>query len=278
MTHPLISVLIPAYNRATTLEQCVRSAQAGGHDRLEIIISDNASTDETLAVAQRLAEEDNRIVVLSHASNRGPIANWRACLERASGEWVHWLWSDDWVEPGFYATMLASMATRNARVGFCAAKVVEPTSGIWHISGSMPDAGQGREELLTAIFRGGAISVSPAAALLPMDSVRRHFTASIPVVSGLECNLRAIGCDVIMIMGAIWDTGVVAFCPQPLVNFRISPSSISCSTDKRLLSVHYAWARIYWGRTHGLPRKWMLYDYARLIRGGRFAAAVRGLC
>ena len=277
MNPPLISVLIPTYNRVTTLEQCVRSAQAGGYDRLEIIISDNASTDGTQELARRLAAEDPRIVFLEHASNLGPLPNWRACLERATGDYVHWLWSDDWIEPRFYEKMLSKLTDKKLCVAICAARIIEPVNNIWYITCSMPNAGQGRDELLKIAFKGWQLPVSPAAALLPMESVRRHFTIEIPKVSGLDCNHRAIGCDAIMIMGAILDANSVVFFPEPLVNFRQSPASITCSTNKRFLAAHYAWARISWGRSHCLPRRWMLFDFVRLAHDWRVAAVIRGL-
>ena len=277
MNPPLISVLIPTYNRVTTLEQCVRSAQAGGYDRLEIIISDNASTDGTQELAHRLAAEDPRIVFLEHASNLGPLPNWRACLERASGDYVHWLWSDDWVEPGFYEKMLSKLTVNMRCVAICSAKIVDPVNNTWHIICSMPNAGHGRDELLKSAFKGWLLPVSPAAALLPMESVRRHFTTVIRTASGLNCNQRAIGCDAIMIMGAIMDANLVVFFPEPLVNFRQSPASITCSTNKRFLAAHYAWARISWGRSHRLPRTWMLFDFVRLLHDRRIMAFIRGI-
>jgi glycosyltransferase involved in cell wall biosynthesis len=275
MNPPLISVLIPTYNRVTTLEQCVRSAQAGGYDRLEIIISDNASTDGTQELARRLAAEDPRIVFLEHASNLGPLPNWRACLERATGDYVHWLWSDDWIEPGFYEKMLALMASRGRRVAMAAARVIDPVRGLWRIRFSMPDADLPRDELLALAFKGMDLSASPAACLLPMDSVRRHFTESIPLTRSLDCNRRAIGCDMVMILGAIFDHGAVAFCPEPLVNFRESADSISCTTDKAALGAHYAWARITWGKKRGLPRRWFAYDMMRLARYRCWTALIR---
>lgn len=274
---PTISVLVPTFNRAGTLEQCIGSLAAGGHDRLQVVISDNASTDGTQAIAHRLAAADPRITVIEHAANRGPLPNWRACLERASGDYVHWLWSDDWIEPGFYALLLEAMARGDRRVGLAAARVINPETGLWRIRYSMANLGLGRDELLALGLKGLDLPASPAAALLPIDSVRRHFTESIPVAAGLDCNRRAIGCDALMILGAILDHGGAAFRPEPLVNFRESASSISCATDPAALGAHYAWARIAWAKAHRLPRAWMAYDLLRLARHRRWTALARAL-
>lgn len=275
--NPLISVLIPTFNRFHTLEQCVRSVLNNHYRELQIVISDNGSTDETLSLARKLASQDDRIVVVGHTANQGPLANWRLCLDNARGELIHWLWSDDWVEPDFYVTMTSRMAARKACMAMCAAKVVNPEANLWHIVGSNPDIVRSKEELLKIALRGSNFIVSPAAALLPSESVRQHFTCSIPAMSGLNCNIRAIGCDIIMILGAIMYVDAVVFCPEPLVNFRQSASSITCQTDLSVLASHYAWARIYWARKQGIPRHWLAYDYLRLARNGRYSAMVRGL-
>ncbi len=96
---PNVSIAIPTFDRAATLERAVRSALAQTHDDLEIVVSDNASTDGTAELLARLAAEDGRLVVVRQPSNRGMVANIGAVLALASGSRVMLLSDDDWLAP-----------------------------------------------------------------------------------------------------------------------------------------------------------------------------------
>ena len=277
MTSPLISVLIPAYNRATTIEQCIRSALAGGEPQIEIIVADNGSSDATVAVVEGLIREDARISLIRHASNQGPLANWRSCLDQATGHYVHWLWSDDWIEPGCYRILLDGMRQHDCQVGLCAARIIDPVAGWYHLKYSLASLDHGRDRLLKQGLEAFFLPLSPAAALLPRASVLRHFHSDIPVVRRIDCNRKAMGADAVMILGAILDCERVHFHPEALVNFRHEESSITVSHAAGLRNAHYAWARAWWARRHGLPRSWSFFDYLRLLHDRHFLSLAWGV-
>ena len=60
---PILSVVIPCYNASSTIEECVLSVMDQSLTDLEIIVVDDGSTDDSLAICRRLAEEDERISV-----------------------------------------------------------------------------------------------------------------------------------------------------------------------------------------------------------------------
>ncbi len=91
-----VSVLIPTRNRARSLRRAITSAMAQTAPQLEILISDNASTDDTRCVVGELMKEDDRIVYYRHDTNLGPVANWRTCLEKASADYACILCDDDY--------------------------------------------------------------------------------------------------------------------------------------------------------------------------------------
>jgi glycosyltransferase involved in cell wall biosynthesis len=95
MTGPLVSVVIPAFNRADCLPAAVASIQAQSYQRWELIVVDDGSTDDTAAVAERLAVADPRLRVLRRGRNRGAQAARNAGVEAARGEWIAFLDSDD---------------------------------------------------------------------------------------------------------------------------------------------------------------------------------------
>jgi hypothetical protein len=273
MSDPLISVLVPAYNREDTLRECVESALNNGYNRLEIIIADNGSTDKTWNVANTLAQSDQRVKLIHHERNLGPLPNWRSCLDAAQGQYVHWLWSDDWIDCGFYRKIVDGMAIRRAQFGMCAARLINTKEGWWQTFSSFADIKRDKNEFLLRMLSGVSVIVSPAAALIATDSCRKHFHDDIPKISGLECNRRAIGCDALMILGGILDAEAVFTCPESLANFRAHPGSISESSGSDLVNAHYAWARIWWSRRNGMPRSVNAVDALRLLKAKCYRAA-----
>jgi glycosyltransferase involved in cell wall biosynthesis len=94
MNSPLVSVIIPAYNAARTLETTVQSVYGQSLQDFEIVIVDDGSKDNTLEVAQRIAASDSRIKVVAQ-SNSGAAAARNAGIKAAMGEYVAFLDADD---------------------------------------------------------------------------------------------------------------------------------------------------------------------------------------
>lgn len=101
---PKVSVIIPAYNVDRFIGRAIESLQNQTMRNFELIVVDDGSTDRTGQVADRMAERDIRIDVI-HTENQGAAAARNVALDRARGEFVHFVDGDDWVEP----TMLADL-------------------------------------------------------------------------------------------------------------------------------------------------------------------------
>jgi glycosyltransferase involved in cell wall biosynthesis len=93
--NPLVSIVIPAYNRAAKLSVAVKSIQAQTYTDWEIIIADDGSQDETEEVVQNLIIADGRIRYVRHQSNRGAQAARNSGIIAARGQWIAFLDSDD---------------------------------------------------------------------------------------------------------------------------------------------------------------------------------------
>jgi glycosyltransferase involved in cell wall biosynthesis len=96
---PTVSVVVPCYNYAHYLRDTVGSVTAQDGVGLEVIVVDDASTDESVGVAESIAAEDQRVRVISHASNRGHIATYNDGLSEARGDYVVLLSADDMLAP-----------------------------------------------------------------------------------------------------------------------------------------------------------------------------------
>lgn len=94
-SRPLLSIGVPVYNGERFLESTVRSILNQDYAEMEIIISDNASTDTTPEICSRLAAEDSRIKVHRHPENRGAAFNWNFVVARAKGPYFKWASDND---------------------------------------------------------------------------------------------------------------------------------------------------------------------------------------
>ena len=98
MRTPKVSVIIPAYNVDHFIGRAIESLQNQTLRDFELIVVDDGSTDRTGQIADHAAERDIRIDVI-HTENQGAPAARNTALERARGEYVHFVDGDDWVEP-----------------------------------------------------------------------------------------------------------------------------------------------------------------------------------
>ena len=95
----LISVCLPVRNGASTVPAVVESILAQDYPNLELVISDNASTDDTEEVCRKLAASDDRIVYVRQPHNIGLLNNFQAAMRQASGTYARWIGDDDWLAP-----------------------------------------------------------------------------------------------------------------------------------------------------------------------------------
>ncbi len=99
-THePLVSICLPVRNGARRLEGVVRSVLAQRHEHLELVISDNASTDDTEEVCRELVRTDPRVVYHRQPENVGMLNNFITAMRLARGTFFRWVGDDDWLAP-----------------------------------------------------------------------------------------------------------------------------------------------------------------------------------
>jgi len=92
---PLVSICIPTYNGSTYIKETLDCAINQTYSNIEIIITDDNSSDNTVAICQEYAKKDHRIKVFKNEKNLGLVGNWCESIDKSSSKWVKFLFQDD---------------------------------------------------------------------------------------------------------------------------------------------------------------------------------------
>jgi glycosyltransferase involved in cell wall biosynthesis/peptidoglycan/xylan/chitin deacetylase (PgdA/CDA1 family) len=111
-TNPLVSILIPSFNVQDWIADTLRSAIAQTWERKEIIVVDDGSSDQTLAVARQFESDQVRVVA---QQNQGAAAARNTAFSLAHGDYIQWLDGDDLLAPDKIARQLASLEANDSK-------------------------------------------------------------------------------------------------------------------------------------------------------------------
>src|SRR3712207_6191103 len=100
---PKVSIGLPVYNGEKFIREAIDSILNQTFEDFELIISDNASTDETAAICQTYAAQDRRVRYFRNLENIGAAGNHNRVFEAASGKYFKWAAHDDLCGPNFVA-------------------------------------------------------------------------------------------------------------------------------------------------------------------------------
>lgn len=118
---PLVSVIVPIYNVQDYLEKCFDSIKTSSYKNIEIILVDDGATDSCPEICDRLKETDDRVKVV-HKKNGGLSSARNAGFEAASGEYICFIDSDDYIKHDMIEKLLKKALEYNADVvqcGYC---------------------------------------------------------------------------------------------------------------------------------------------------------------
>jgi hypothetical protein len=254
MTSGRLSVVIPAFNAATTIRSAAGSALRQTAPVLEVIVVDDGSSDATAEVVSAI--DDPRVRLISQA-NGGPSAARNAGIATARGDWVAFLDSDDLWLPRYAETAMAAL-TAAPNPGFAYTDAYVFHAGRGQVKrGSAMDAldppPPDRASFLAALLRRNFVFTSatvPAAVLAAVGG----YDESLPLSEEYDLWLR------ILVAGfdPVWMGG-------PLAIYRMHPGQSS----HQILAMKRTAARVYHGlREEDMPSE----DARRALREGRAAS------
>ena len=120
----LVTVIVPVYNVECYLDKCISSIVQQSYNNLEIIVVDDGSTDGSPAICDGWAARERRIRVI-HKENGGLSDARNAGLAVATGEYISFVDSDDWIKPQFIETLLVSLQAGKADIAECGVVYVD---------------------------------------------------------------------------------------------------------------------------------------------------------
>ena len=149
-----VSVIVPVYNVEVFLKRCVHSLQNQTYSNIEIILVNDGSTDNSAAICDMYAEEDDRIKVI-HKSNGGLSDARNVGLEKATGKYISFVDSDDYVDSNFIMRLVSSCIRYNCKIGKIGMMPVFDDDGVNNIKddSSVDDKLYTTEEYLQEINR-----------------------------------------------------------------------------------------------------------------------------
>lgn len=126
MAQPLVSVLIPVYNVEEYLERCLDSVLNQSLTRIEVICVNDGSTDKSLEILKKYQENDSRVIIVSKENGGLPSAR-NAGIERARGEYIGFVDSDDYVQPDMFEKLYNTAKKEKSDVVVCGANILPET-------------------------------------------------------------------------------------------------------------------------------------------------------
>ena len=211
MPNPKVSVIMAVYNAEAFVDEAASSVLEQDYADVELLISDDGSTDGTLAVARKVQDRDpERVKVLHESTNQGKATAANRALAEAEGELIAWLDGDDVMLPGKIAAQVALLERRPDAVGCCHdAEVFDSDSGL--TLGRFTQIYNGRP------LREGGVELwfDPTYRSLPSATM---FRASAAPSHGLDTRLRRANDWLFDI--EVFRHGVCAAIPEALVRYR----------------------------------------------------------
>ena len=114
----LVSVIVPVYKVEFYLSECIESILKQTYQNLEIILVDDGSPDDCGSICDKYAQQDKRIKVF-HKNNEGLSEARNYGIERATGDYLSFVDSDDWIEPDMFETLVSVVVVNDSDIVCC---------------------------------------------------------------------------------------------------------------------------------------------------------------
>lgn len=265
MLNDLVSVVVPVYNAERHLPRCIESILGQTHRRIQLILVNDASTDSSSEICNYYRIMDDRIIVVDSETG-GASAARNLGLELATGDYIGFVDSDDYVEPELYATLLRHI--RRDQIPVCTMSPYVAENWGRHSPVHEAHIISAREALKQLLLLRFPISLG--AYLYSREAVDNlHLNEGIHVFEDFEFNCRVLS-----------RLDRVSLCHQSLYNYVHNPEGASAQRigDRRLTCLKiYELVREHLKDTHADLIPYLSYAQARFLISVIVSLAQSGL-
>jgi glycosyltransferase involved in cell wall biosynthesis len=216
----LVSVIVPAYNAAATIDETLLSVRTQSHSSLQIIVVDDGSVDSTARIVERHAQADARVALIRHPTNKGVAAARNTAIAAAKGDLIAPIDADDLWHPLKIEKQVAAMRNGGRRVGlvYTWSALLDGQGKVTALAGQYLYHGNVLKNLCESNPVGNGSNP-----LMRVDAVRKAGGYDSSLVG-----LNAQGCEDWALYLAIAESFEFAVVPEYLTGYRGLPNSMSC--------------------------------------------------
>ena len=281
---PTVSIGLPVYNGGAFFADCLESVAGQTFGDFQVIISDNASTDDTAEVARSFTERDPRFRYVRYEQNMGAAANWNRVVELATGFYFKWLAADDLIAPTYLERCVAVLDFQPDVV------LVTPRVRLIDLAGMPLERIPGTNRYLAPHGESKAAPSAPTSGLASRSTLRRFRSVVIYLTdSGLAAysmsliRLEALRSTMLVdvyvgsekvLLAQLALTGRFALVPEPLYSWRIHADHMgSKSTAEATRQLDPTWTGHF-----PLMGPRQVVGYLRAVRAAEVDAVTRMSC
>lgn len=227
MSDTRVSVVVPVYNIEQYIGKCIDSLLAQDYEKIEIILVDDGSKDNSGYICDQYKENHNQKIKVVHKKNGGLSDARNAGVEVAEGKYVIFLDGDDYVDQEYVSSLLNSLVKNNVTMA-CSPLIFEYADGNQKTSQSFAEKVVSTEEMIDIVFRAKySIGVSACSKIIRIEDVKKH---PFPVGKYHE--------DMITIEDIILENERMAIFPHPTYHYVQRKTSITYA-DVNFDSLNY---------------------------------------
>ena len=242
MNSPTVSIVIPVFNRSHLVRKAIDSALAQTYP-CEVSLVDHGSRDDIEAVVKSYGD---KIRYIRKDIDNGPIAAWRDGVEHATGEYLHFTYDDDWIEPEFIQECVKHFSPEVAFV-YTRAYLSNDGESEPHLK---HPRGMHKVSYIAKYLLTIPLTISPGCALFRRNDVLDNLLHSVPGAEGAYGKNTGVGEDVLLFLLTTLTYKYYVHVPKALAGFLSHDGSITIdaiSSGKRsLLEASYCRAKEYY--------------------------------
>lgn len=249
MSQPLISIVVPTYNRVNLISETIESALNQTYSNLEIIVLDNNSSDDSYEFLVSKYSGQKNIFIYKNETTLDIVLNWKKALSYANGEYCHILWSDDLIDSQFI-TKCFNFLINNSSAGFVYTRTAFFSSfGCNHKdvyilgkTGLYSSDVFIHKSLLDPPL---SVPVSPANALFRTKDLKKNLVSDIPNNFNIDYSTIGQGNDLLLFLNTFLDYTHFGYLDERLSFFRVHDDSLTLATDSFKVTYNYHIAKAY---------------------------------